>query len=60
VKFKYNGLLIQGCSAVPLVNGKAACTSTNLPKGTYPIVGQYSGDSKNSAGVAGPITQTIS
>jgi hypothetical protein len=51
--------VIAGCESVSAASGQAVCTTTALTAGTYPITGTYSGDSTYSAGVAGPITQTV-
>jgi hypothetical protein len=60
VNFQDNGSSIAGCSAVALSGGTARCTTSALAAGTHPIRGWYSGDANNSAGIAGPITQTVS
>jgi hypothetical protein len=59
VAFKASGTLISNCSAVAANNGQATCTTTALSSGSYQITGTYSGDSTYSAGLAGPITQTV-
>lgn len=59
VNFQDNGNSIAGCGAVALSGGTARCTTSALAAGTHPIRGWYSGDSNNSAGIAGPITQTV-
>jgi hypothetical protein len=59
VRFTDGTANIAGCSAVTLASGTATCTTKALTRGQHAIRGYYSGDSKNSAGVAGPITQTI-
>jgi hypothetical protein len=50
---------IPGCGAVALSGGTATCKTSTLARGSHAIRGWYSGDSKNGAGVAGPITQTV-
>ena len=57
--FQDNGNSIAGCGAVALSGGTARCTTSALAAGTHPVRGWYSGDSNNSAGIAGPITQTV-
>jgi hypothetical protein len=59
VDFQDNGTTISGCARVPLSGGIARCTTSSLSAGTHPIRGWYYGDSRNSAGIAGPITQTV-
>jgi hypothetical protein len=59
VRFTDGGGNIAGCSAVSLSSGTATCTTKALTRGQHAIRGYYSGDSKNSAGVAGPVTETI-
>lgn len=59
VDFQDNGVSIPGCSGVALSNGVATCTTNGLAAGSHPIRGWYSGDANNSAGIAGPITQTV-
>jgi len=59
VVFKATGNVISNCSAVAASNGQATCTTTALAVGIYQITGTYSGDSTYSAGLAGPITQTV-
>ncbi len=59
VAFKDATTVIGGCSAVALSGGVAKCTTSALARGGHPIRGYYSGDARNSAGVAGPITETI-
>ena len=50
---------IPGCSAVPVSNGTATCTTRSLSRGTHQIRGYYSGDSANGSGIAGPISETV-
>jgi len=59
VAFKAGGTLVGGCEAIAASNGQATCTTTALASGTYQITGTYSGDGTYSAGLAGPITQTV-
>jgi hypothetical protein len=59
VAFKASGNVISGCGAVVASNGQSVCTTSALAAGSYAITGTYSGDSTYSAGVAGPITQTV-
>jgi hypothetical protein len=59
VRFTDGTANIAGCSAVTLANGVANCTTKALTRGQHAIRGYYSGDSRNGAGVAGPITETI-
>jgi len=59
VAFKAGDTVISNCGAVAASNGQATCTTTALAVGTYQITGTYSGDSTYSAGIAGPITQTV-
>ena len=59
VDFQDNGATIAGCSGVQLAGGVATCTTASLAAGTHPIRGWYYGDADNSAGIAGPITQTV-
>ena len=60
IGFQDNGASIAGCSSVALnSNGVAKCTTNRLTRGSHTIKGLYSGNANNSAGVAGPITQTV-
>ena len=59
VRFTSDNGNIAGCTAVALSNGVATCTTSTLDRGNHKIRGYYSGDSNNSAGVAGPITQKV-
>lgn len=59
VDFQDNGTTIPGCSGAALSAGVATCTTSGLAAGTHPIRGWYYGDAANSAGIAGPITQTV-
>ena len=59
VRFTDGSGNVAGCSAVALSGGVANCTLSTLDRGTHKIRGYYSGDSGNSAGVAGPITQRV-
>jgi len=59
VRFTDGGNSIPNCESVGVSNGSATCTTSSLSAGTHAIRGYYSGDGSNSAGVAGPITETI-
>ncbi|HET9578430.1 MAG TPA: Ig-like domain-containing protein [Usitatibacter sp.] len=59
VEFRDGGSAIANCSSVGVSDGAATCTTSDLSSGTHAISGYYSGDSNNSAGIAGPITQTV-
>src|SRR5258706_7811879 len=59
VTFKASGNAIAGCVSVAVSNRKALCTTTGLPAANYQVTGDYSGDTAYTAGVAGPITQTV-
>ena len=59
VTFKASGSAITGCTSVAIANGQALCTTTALTAGAFQITGDYSGDSAYTAGVAGPVTQTV-
>jgi hypothetical protein len=59
VTFKASGNAIAGCVSVAVSNGQALCTTAGLAGGTYQVTGDYSGDAAYTAGVAGPITQTV-
>jgi hypothetical protein len=59
VDFQDNGNTIAGCRGVALSGGVARCTTAALAAGSHPIRGWYYGDANNSAGIAGPITQTV-
>jgi hypothetical protein len=59
VTFKASGNAITGCVSVAVSNGQALCTTAGLAGGTYQVTGDYSGDAAYTAGVAGPITQTV-
>jgi Big-like domain-containing protein len=60
VTFTANGSAVRGCSAMAVTNGVATCSTTTIARGANLIRGNYSGDANNGAGVAGPITQTVS
>jgi Big-like domain-containing protein len=57
--FRSNGVTIAGCGAIAISGGSARCTTTGLASGSHAIAGLYSGDATYSAGLAGPITQTV-
>ena len=59
VEFRDGGNTIANCGSVGVSNGAATCTTSGLGSGAHTIRGYYSGDANNSAGVAGPITQTV-
>jgi len=59
VDFQDNGTTISGCAGVALSGGTARCTVSSLARGSHAIRGWYYGDASNSAGIAGPITETI-
>jgi hypothetical protein len=59
IVFRDNGAPIAGCNAIALAGGTATCTTNALAGGSHAISGMYSGDSVYSAGIAGPITQTV-
>ncbi len=59
VAFQDNGVAIAGCGAVSVVNGYASCTTASLASGSHPIRAYYSGSGSYSAGIAGPITETV-
>jgi hypothetical protein len=63
VAFTSGGSTIAGCAAVALTgsgNSKTAtCTTSFSTKGSYSIVGNYSGDAGNPASASSPLTQTI-
>jgi hypothetical protein len=59
VTFKASGNAIAGCVSVAVSNGQALCTTAGLAGGSYQVTGDYSGDAAYTAGVAGPITQTV-
>jgi Bacterial Ig-like domain (group 3) len=52
---------IAGCTAVAInASGVATCSTNRLAAGSHPIRGQYGGNGTYGAGVAGPITETVS
>jgi len=59
VAFKAGGAPISGCESIAVSSGQADCTTAALASGSYQITGTYSGDSTYSAGIAGPITETV-
>jgi len=59
INFTDNNVTIAGCGAVGVVAGHAKCTTAGLKQGSHAIRGVYSGAGSYSAGVAGPITQTV-
>src|SRR5262249_36922167 len=59
IAFKADGAAISGCGAATLAGGMATCTTSSLSMGAHAITGVYGGDASYSAGVAGPITQTV-
>jgi hypothetical protein len=59
VEFRDGGNTIANCGSVGVSNGAATCTTSSLGSGTHAVRGYYSGDANNSAGVAGPVTQTV-
>jgi len=60
IAFQDGGSTISGCASVAVASGKALCTTSTLASGSHSITGKYSGDSTYGAGVAGPITETVS
>jgi hypothetical protein len=61
VSFTANNVAIAGCGAVAVSKGYAACATNALTTaGTFAIRATYGGNGSYSAGVAGPITQTVS
>ena len=58
-RFQYDNSTIANCSASPVVNGVATCTTAGLPAGNWAIRAFYSGAGSYTAGTAGPITQTV-
>jgi len=59
VNFRAGSNTISGCGSVALSSGVATCTTSSLSGGSYAITGAYSGDATYGAGVAGPITETV-
>jgi hypothetical protein len=59
VSFTANGAAIPGCTSVALSGNVAQCAARGLAAGSHSVRGVYSGNGSYSAGVAGPITQTI-
>jgi hypothetical protein len=59
VTFRDGTALVAGCSSVPISSGVARCSTKALAAGSHAIRGWYSGNANYSAGVAGPITQTV-
>ena len=60
VDFQDNGASIAGCNAQPVSSsGSATCTTSSLAAGSHAIRAMYSGNGSYSAGIAGPITQTV-
>jgi hypothetical protein len=59
VMFTDNGTTLSGCSSAALSGNVAKCTTSALARGTHKIRGVYSGNGTYSAGIAGPITQTV-
>ena len=59
VAFSVNGSVISGCSAVSLVAGAAACTTSALPAGSDTITAAWSGDSGFLPSVSPAETVTI-
>ena len=51
---------LPGCTAVLLVNGTAACTTSTLSSGTHNISVQYSGSPTYAASFSTPIVQIVS
>ena len=59
MSFQASGIAIANCAGIAVSGGQATCTTTALASGSYSITGVYSGDAYYSAGIAGPITQTV-
>jgi hypothetical protein len=63
VSFKNGTTVIAGCAAVALSGSgntkTAVCTTSFSAKGSYGIVGSYSGDGGNPASASSPLTQTV-
>jgi hypothetical protein len=60
VSFTSDNAPIAGCGAVGVSKGYASCTTGALASGAHAIRATYSGSGSYGAGVAGPITQTVS
>ncbi|HEX4332779.1 MAG TPA: Ig-like domain-containing protein, partial [Usitatibacter sp.] len=50
---------VAGCAAVPLANGVATCSASWSAAGSHSLRGLYSGDARNGAGIAGPLTEKV-
>jgi hypothetical protein len=59
VTFQDNGSALSGCTASAVSGGSATCTTSALSGGSHSMTGLYSGDATYGAGLAGPITETI-
>lgn len=51
--------VIATCSNLPLANGAASCSPTNLDAGVHTITAQYSGDSNYLTGTSAGVAQVI-
>ncbi len=61
VDFQDNGSAISGCSGIGVSSsGLAYCTTSSLAAGAHAVSAVYSGSGSYAAGIAGPITQTVS
>lgn len=58
VSFTENGLPIGGCTAVPLTNSEAQCTTDQLPAGADTILAVYNND-PNYTGSTGSLSQVV-
>lgn len=60
VGFTDNGGIIAACASVGVsASGSATCTTNALAAGSHLIAATYSGNGPYAAGVAGPITETV-
>lgn len=59
VGFLENGIAIGNCAAVPVVAGKATCSTAQLKVGSHQIVASYSGDANNQGSQSLPLSQEV-
>jgi len=59
VDFRANGASISGCSAVSLVSGMAACTTSSLPVMTNAVVAQYSGNATYGSAASSSVSVPV-
>ncbi|MHB8506617.1 MAG: Ig-like domain-containing protein [Acidimicrobiales bacterium] len=59
VEFAQQHHPLKGCARVPVVNGRATCTTVYHRPGRYPVTAYYSGDRHFFGSTSGTITEVV-